>query len=127
MDRYREAAETLKLLPGDGPRGYGSAMPQPIRSASEAYNWDGARADLEQSAARAVAKPKAIDRLDEVLGWNCWLNRDEIRMVWGWAVGAPMVWIARKLHKKKSAVYELRKSALDKVLKRLKASGAENP
>lgn len=121
MDRYFEAIETLKLLPADWPRRYFTMMPQPIRKASESFNWDGARADLERSA-RVRAAPEAIDRLDEVLEWNRWLTRGEIRVVWGWALGVPRIWIARKIRRDRRTVDRWRKRALGKVLSHLNGS-----
>lgn len=125
MDRYFEAIETLKLLPADWPRRYFTMMPQPIRKASESFNWDGARADLERSA-RVAATPDAIDRLDEVLEWNRWLTRGEVRVVWGWALGAPRMWIARKIRRDRRTVDRWRKRAMNKVLGRLNGRRAEN-
>ena len=122
--RFLEAVETLKLLPGDWPRQYFSAMPQPIREVGESYNWDGARADLERSA-QAVATAEAIDRLDQVLEWNRWLTRDEIRVVWGCALGTPRKWIARKIRRDRDTVYRWRNRALGKVLRRLNREEAK--
>lgn len=78
-----EAAETLKRLPADKPRGYVSSMPAPVRSMHESYGWEPAK------LRRPPPSPQAIDRLDAVLGWMAWLSDDQVRVVWARASGIP--------------------------------------
>ena len=45
----------------------------------------------------AAAAPEAIDRMDEALGWLCWLEPEERRLVWLRAEGLPWKRITRRL------------------------------
>ena len=45
----------------------------------------------------AAASPEAIDRMDEVLGWLCWLEPEERRLVWLRAEGLPWKRITHRL------------------------------
>lgn len=76
-----EAADTLRRLPPDRPKGFKSTMPEPVRAVVEAYGYTPVR--LRPSPAAA----DAIDRLDEVLGWMAWLSSDQVRVVWARAMG----------------------------------------
>lgn len=58
--------DALKRMPMDGlyPAGYGTAMPEVIRDAREAYGWDGAEARPAIPSAREIAE---VDRLAQHL------------------------------------------------------------
>lgn len=118
MDRYFEAVETLKFLPGDWPRRYFSAMP---RFKSE-FDRDGAREDLEQSV-RAVAGPAAIARLDEVLAWTLWLDGRERIVVWAKAQRAPNRAIQRKIGRGRHTIRRIHLRAMEKIIFRMGVDG----
>lgn len=85
-----EAADTLRRLPADKPRGYFSTMPTPVRRVVEA-------ADAMPTPSRQPAPAAAIDRLDQVLSWNAWLSEDQLRVVWARACGVPWRPLCRRL------------------------------
>lgn len=100
-ERLREAAETLRMLPAERPRGLRSAMPAPIRSAQEAYGWQEAR------VRPAPPSAAAIDRLDEVLSWMAWLDEEQIRVVWARANNAPWRPLCERLGCGRTRAWEL--------------------
>ena len=115
--RLKEAALTLyclRLSRHDLPDGHGSYWPGVVRSASEAYGYEGdpgfnipgeqgyrkglriipedtkeqKRRRWERLNRRITAIERGrIDRMDEVLGWLLWLTGEERRIVWGRAEG----------------------------------------
>jgi len=109
--RLREAALTLRCLKYDRhdvPAGYGSYWPGVVRSAKDAYGYDGdpvygddpehpliqqdtaeQKRRREENINRRVLSIQRgrIDRLDEVLAWLWWLSPGERRIVWGRAAG----------------------------------------
>lgn len=90
-DALTEAAQTLKRLPMDRPRGFISSMPTPVRTLSESYGWDEVTVRLSPPSAAA------IDRLDEALGWMAWLEDEQVRVVWARAGGVPWRPICQRL------------------------------
>lgn len=90
-DTLTEAAQTLKRLPMDRPRGFISSMPTPVRTLSESYGWDEVTVRLPPPSAAA------IDRLDEALGWMAWLEDEQVRVVWARAGGVPWRPICQRL------------------------------
>lgn len=76
--RLEDSANTLRSLPlgkgARGPAGFRSNMPDPIREATEAYNYH--RVGL----ARVVPSAADIGRMDEALGWvSRWWSHAELR------------------------------------------------
>ena len=62
--RLEEAGATLLAMPGGfGPRSFGCGLPPAVQSAAEAYGWSKVRLRAGRPSA------KAIDRMDEALGW----------------------------------------------------------
>ena len=65
-ERFREAAETARKLPGVRSLGYFSTWPSIQRERWEGY------AD-QDSAMRYPSSPEAIDRMEETQRWVLWL------------------------------------------------------
>jgi len=83
-DRLEEAASVLRRLPdpnGSGARGYGSAWPDYIREAKDAYGCHAARM-------RVVPNAAEIQRMEDCLGWLRWVDPEDARIVWLRAEGA---------------------------------------
>lgn len=78
-DRIIEAAETLMLCPRDtGPKAFGSAMPEPVRSRDE-YGYGSAWYKRRPSGA-------ALSRMTEVWGWiNAHPVESERQLLYSWA------------------------------------------
>lgn len=78
--RLLEAAETLIICPkARGPRSYGSAMPEPIRRANEAY------AD-ERTRVRRQPSASALDRMEQCWTWiNALDDPQDRQLVYRWA------------------------------------------
>lgn len=85
-----EAADTLRRLPETHVQGYRSNWPEIIRDFWEAFGWE------EVRTRRGPPSPAAIDRMDVVLPWLRWLERDEARLVWLRANGRPWKLITRE-------------------------------
>jgi hypothetical protein len=79
-DRILEAAETLRALPADrGPKGFGSAMPECVKT-------------FDEKEEGAIFRPKkaidggALSRMDETWTWiNNHLDEPQRRFIYGWA------------------------------------------
>ena len=88
--RLEEAADTLGRLPTCRGGGYASACPEIARGYYEAFG--------PNASARPIPpSPEAIDRMDEALGWLCWLESEERRLVWRRAEGLPWKRITHRL------------------------------
>lgn len=84
-----EAADTLRRLPfpkNGAPAALRAAWPDVVNDWL-AYGYNPAR------ALRSAPSQEAIQRLDEVLSWLHWLNRDQRMIVWARAQG----WTWRKI------------------------------
>ena len=121
MERFREAVETLKHMPGDKPAGMHSAMPQPVRTFSESFNREAAR-DRFESGARGHATQDAIARLDEVLEWTLWLDTKERIVVWAKAKRAPNRHIERKIRRGRHTIARIHRLAIEKIGRRLETT-----
>lgn len=71
--RFEEAAETLKRLPPAIRRGKLTSWPDCVQAASS---------EASGTRVRLVARPEAIDRLDETLVWLGWLPGLTARIAW---------------------------------------------
>ena len=87
-ERFREAAETARKLPGIRSLGYFSAWPSIQRERWEGY------ADPEPEI-RFPATPEAIERLEETQRWVLWLEEPQRHLVWMRAEEQPWKEIAR--------------------------------
>lgn len=118
-DMLIDAADTLKRLPADRPRGYVSSMPTPVRCVVE---------DAEGEPAMRRRPPPsaaAIDRLDQVLGWMAWLEEEQVRVVWARASGVPWRPICRRLGCGRTKAWQIWVTAL--VLLKAKLNAAAVP
>lgn len=114
-----EAADTLKRLPAERPRGYACSMPAVVRSTHEAYGWEPAK------LRRPPPSPQAIDRLDAVLGWMAWLSEDQVRVVWARACGIPWRPICTRLGCGRTKAWQIWVTAL--VLLKVRLNQAQVP
>jgi hypothetical protein len=81
-DRIAEAASVLSRMPGPRVRGYFSAWPGILLSAREI-------AAQEPKPMKVLPSPQAITRMEEVITWNQFLDRDEVGLVWARADRVP--------------------------------------
>ncbi len=108
-----EAAETLRRLPAERPRGYVSAMPTPVRSLQELLD------AMPPPPRRPRASPAAIDRLDQVLAWSAWLNEEQTRVIWARACGVPWRPLCRRLGCGRTKAWQIWVTALVTIKARL--------
>ena len=111
--RLEEAVDVLARLPGDRLREFYDLWPRII----------GARC----AGARVPAPPpEAIDRMDEALGWLCWLAPEERRLVWLRAEGLPWKRITYRLEIGRTTAWQRWTTALLKIAIRLNAAAEQN-
>ena len=117
--RIREAAETLKRLPdAHSGRRLSSSWPDVVLNPQEAYGYTPAGDDPTPPAAGA------IDRMDEVLiKWIGWLDREEVRILWSWVLGAPVWLVSRRMGLHRGTVHRKRIATLRKIAVYLNANG----
>jgi len=84
----QEAADTMRKLPRPRVAGFFNTWPEVMRSSWEAYGWDG------DATARGFATPREVTRMEAVMVWLRWLERDEQKIVWARANGKPWKVIA---------------------------------
>jgi hypothetical protein len=111
--RLEEAVDVLARLPDDRLRGFYDLWPTMI----------GARC---AGARGSAPPPEAIDRMDEALGWLCWLDPEERRLVWLRADGMPWKWITRRLGIGRTTAWQRWTIALLKITTRLNAAAEQN-
>jgi hypothetical protein len=107
-ERLAEAADVLARLPDAKMRGYYGP-------------WRILVGATRKSPSRAAPAPEAIDRMDQVLGWLCWLDHEERRLVWLRAEGLPWKWITLRLGIGRTTAWQRWTTALLKIVVRLKA------
>ena len=107
--RLQEAADVLARLPEERARGFYDLWPKIVGAPCRA-------------SSPAAAMPEAIDRMDQVLGWLCWLEPEERRLVWLRAEGLPWKWITRRLGVGRTTVWQRWTMALLKISVRLNAA-----
>ena len=81
-DRVVEAAAVLRKLPGPRVQGYFSTWPDIVLSAREI-------ARQEPKPMKVLPSPQAISRMEEVITWNRYLEREEANLLWARAEGLP--------------------------------------
>jgi len=110
-ERLAEAVDVLDRLPERRALGLYSLWPLP----PDVLSRDAAR------TRPAAPPPAAIDRLDEVLGWLCWLEPEERRLVWLRAEGRPWKAITAELCVCRTTAWQRWTLALLKIAGRLNA------
>ena len=111
--RLQEAADVLARLPQERARGFYDLWP---RLVGEPCRY----------ARPAAAAPEAIDRMDEALGWLCWLEPAERQLVWLRAEGMPWKWITHRLGIGRTTAWQRWTVALLKIATRLTAAAEQN-
>ena len=112
-DRLVEAADMLARLPEERLRGVYDLWPRIVVKPSRCTHL-------------AAAAPEAIDRMDETLGWLCWLEPEERRLVWLRAEGLPWKWITRRLGVGRTTAWQRWTIGLLKIATRLNAAAERN-
>jgi uncharacterized protein DUF6362 len=110
--RLEEAADVLARLPEERARGLYDLWPRLIGTS------DG-------HSRLAAPPPEAIDRMDEVLGWLCWLDPEERRIVWLRAEGLPWKRVTHRLGIGRTTAWQRWTVALLKVATRLNATAEQ--
>ena len=109
-----QAADTLGRLPDGRGGGYARVWPPTVRGSRESIG--------SHALARPIPpSPEAIDRLDEVLRWLCWLEPEERRLVWLRAEGLPWKRITYRLGIGRTTAWQRWTMALLKIASRLDA------
>lgn len=118
-DRLREAAETLKRLPDYRPgRIYRGAWPDILRNPREAYGYTPLEANPGPPSARAITG------MDEVvLDWMALLTANEVKILWGWALGVPAQAVAARFRVHRATIHRRRIAGFRKLAIRLNANG----
>jgi Domain of unknown function (DUF6362) len=112
-ERLAEAADVLARLPDAKMRGYYGP-------------WRILVGATRKSPSPAAAAPEAIDRMDEALGWLCWLEPHERQLVWLRAEGMPWKWITHRLGVGRTTAWQRWTIALLKIATRLNAAAEQN-
>ena len=107
--RFEEAADVLARLPD-----------QPVPGRYDL--WPRILGAPITSARPAAPSPEAIDRMDEALGWLCWLDPEERRLVWMRAEGLPWKRITHRLGIGRTTAWQRWTIALLKIATRLNAT-----
>ena len=112
-ERLAEAADVLAGLPAERAAGYYDLWPRLVGAAGK-------------GPSPAAPAPEAIDRMDRALGWLCWLDREERRLVWLRAEGRPWKRITLQLGIGRTTAWQRWTTALLKISVRLNADGEQN-
>ena len=112
-ERLAEAADVLARLPEERIRGFYDLVAKDTWSA------------VYRRRARRHAMPEAIDRMDEALGWLCWLEPEERRLVWLRAEGLPWKRITHRLGIGRTTAWQRWTIALLKISVRLNAAAEQ--
>jgi hypothetical protein len=110
--RLEEAADVLARLPEERARGLYDLWPRLIGEPCS-------------HSCLAAAAPEAIDRMDEALGWLCWLDPEERRLVWMRAEGLPWKRITHRLGIGRTTAWQRWTIALLKISTRLNATAEQ--
>ena len=107
--RLEETADVLARLPEERARKFYDLWPKVIGAPCA-------------SARPPAPPPEAIDRMDEALGWLCWLDADERRLVWLRAEGLPWKRISHRFGIGRTTAWQRWTTALLKISVRLNAA-----
>jgi hypothetical protein len=110
--RLEEAADVLSRLPEEKACGIYALWPKLMGAPCA-------------SVSPAAPAPEAIDRLDEVLRWLCWLEPEERRLVWLRAEGLPWKRITHRLGIGRTTAWQRWTVSLHKIATRLNASAEQ--
>ena len=83
--RFEEAAQTIRGLSSAGswPGGYKTSMPETLSIYSESFNREAFQIALSDSVNKpGIPSSRQIDRLDEGLIWQTYINVEERKIVW---------------------------------------------
>lgn len=129
-DRLEEAALTLRRLPnppGSGARGYGSAWPEYVRDARQAYGYGEARM-------KVVPNAREIARMEEALEWLMLIGGkderaaiDDRQIVWMRAECYRWRQICRAIGCARSTAWRRWTAALLTIANRLNAKDKNRP
>ena len=111
-ERLAEAADVLSRLPDERVGGIYDFWPRLVGAP-------------DRGALPAAPAPEAIDRMDEVLGWLCWLDADERRLVWLRAQGLPWKRVTHRLGIGRTTAWQRWATALLKISVRLNAQAEQ--
>jgi Domain of unknown function (DUF6362) len=112
-ERLAEAADVLARLPEAKMRGY--------------YDpWRMLVGVTGRGPSPAAPAPEAIDRMDQVLGWLCWLDHEERRLVWLRAEGLPWKRLTHRLGIGRTTAWQRWTTALLKISVRLNVETEQN-
>ena len=111
--RLEEAVDVLAQLPDEQVRGFYDLWPRLVVEPSRCVR-------------PAAAAPEAIDRMDEALGWLCWLAPEERRLVWLRAEGMPWKRITHRLGIGRTTAWQRWTTALLKISVRLNAAAEQD-
>jgi hypothetical protein len=101
-ERLEEAADVLSQLPD--------------RRAGGLYDlWPNIVGATSAGGGPAAAAPEAIDRMDVAIGWLCWLEPEERRLVWLRAEGVPWKRITHRLGIGRTTAWQRWTTALLKI------------
>jgi hypothetical protein len=112
-ERLAEAADVLARLPEERSRGFYDLWPRLVGRPC-------------RCARPAAAAPEAIDRMDKALGWLCWLDAEERRLVWMRAEGLPWKRITQRLGIDRTTAWQRWTVALLTITTRLNAAAEQN-
>lgn len=112
-DAFEQAIYTLKRLPKAIMLGYRSTWPAMVYTEMEVLQMDTKPMRL------GPPNPAAIDRLDHILTWICWLEVDERKLIWARARRLPWRAICTQLGVGKTTAWQRWHAALDKIVDRL--------
>ena len=110
--RFEEAADVMARLPNERVPGLYGLWPRIVSA-------------TVTSGGPAAPSPEAIDRMDEVLGWLCWLEPGERRLVWLRAEGLPWKRITHRLGIGRTTAWQRWTMALLKIASRLNATAEQ--
>lgn len=108
-ERFREAAETSRRLPGLKSQGYFSVWPGIQRERWEGYGDD-------ERIVRIPPTPAAVARLEEVQQWLWWLDEPQRHLVWMRAAGWRWPEIGKRLGCDRTTAWRRWRAALGLVV-----------
>jgi hypothetical protein len=112
-ERLEEAVDVLSRLPEVKVRGLYDLWPRLVGA-------------ICAGVRPLLPAPEAIDRMDEAIGWLCWLAPEEQRLVWLRAEGLPWKWITRRLGVGRTTAWQRWTTALLKIATRLNAAAEQD-
>jgi hypothetical protein len=111
-ERLAEAADVLARLPDERAGGFYDLWPRLVGATG-------------RGSSPAAPAPEAIDRMDEALGWLCWLDPDARQVVWLRAEGMPWKRITHRLGIGRTTAWQRWTIALLKIATRLNAAAEQ--